>query len=222
MTSLGVIISLRNTDKTPIAVPSFEGMCLLPGKILISWPLLTPFMMILETLLLTKSLVAPSTRQPALSVLQSMLIQFGQCEISIPTNMTLMLFTAVFMKAHVHLQSKSIAHCLTAHFILISFLPAVITPDVGFQLLSVLQGLVAEFANMGARDDMRHYSFNPLLFVHFAGINSKTSQHIYLLIMTLLEFVFKALDDRRLQLRMRLGLRLCLCGRNTWWKNVTS
>ena len=120
-------------------------------------------MMILETLLLTKSLVAPSTRQPAFTVLQCMLIQFRQCEISIPTNMTLMLFTAIFMKAHVHLLSKSIAHCFTAYFTLISFLPAVMTPDVGFQLLSVLQGLVAELTNMGARNDMRHYSFNPLL-----------------------------------------------------------
>ena len=152
-------------------------------------------MMILETLLLTKSLVAPSTRQPALTVLQCMLIQLGQCEISIPTNMTLMLFTTIFMKVQVHLQSKSIAHCLTAHFTLISFLPAVMIPDVGFQLLSVLQGLVAELANMGTRDDMRHYSFNPLLFVHFAGINSKTSQHIYLLIMTLLEFIMMTGDS---------------------------
>ena len=132
-----------------------------------------------------------------------------------------MLFTTIFMKAHVHLQSKSIAHSLTAHFTLISFFPAVMTPDVGFQLLSVLQGLVAELTNMGTRNDMRHYSFNPLLFVHFAGINSKASQHIYLLIMTLLGFVFKAHDDRRLWIGMRLGLRLCLCGRNTWWRNVT-
>ena len=179
-------------------------------------------MMILETLLLTKSLVAPSTRQPTFTVLQSMLIQLRQCEISIPRNMTLMLFTTIFMKVHVHLQNKSIAHCLTAHITLISSLPAVITPDVGFQLLSILQGLVAELTNMGARNDRGHYSFNPLLFVHFAGINPKAPLHIYLLIMTLLEFILKAHDDRRLRIWMRLGLRLCLCSRNRWWRNITA
>ena len=135
-------------------------------------------------------------------------------EIFIPTNMTLMLFTTIFMKAHIHLQSKSIAHLLTAHITFISFIPAMVAPDVGLQLLSILQGLVAELANIGARNNMRHYSFNPLLFVHFAGINPKTPQHIHLLAMALLEFVLKAHDNRRLRFWMRLGLRLCLFSRS--------
>ena len=117
-------------------------------------------------------------------------------------------------------------HCppLAANRTFISLTPAVVTSNMGFELLSVLQGFVAKPANFCAWNYVGYHPFNPFFLVDLAGIYPKTPQHIYLLIMALLKFLLETCNDRWLwlwlwfwlrfwfQFRLGLGLELRLCG----------
>ena len=93
-------------------------------------------------------------------------------------------------------QCKCIAHLLATNRTFISLTPAVVTSDMGFELLSILQGFLAKLTIFCAWNYMGHHPFNPFILVDMASIHPKTPQHIYLLIMALLEFLLETCDDR--------------------------
>ena len=139
-------------------------------------------------------------------MLQGMFIQLGKSQVLFTTYMALVFLAIAFIKAYMHFKCKCIAHLLAANRTFISLTLAVVTSNMRFELLSVLQGLLAKPANSCAWNYMGHHHFNPLILVDLAGIYPKTPQHIYLLIMALLKFLLET------WFRLGLGLRLRLCG----------
>ena len=57
--------------------------------------------MILEALLFAEGIRTPGTGEPALTMLQGILIQLREGEVSISTDMALMFLPTLFMEAHV-------------------------------------------------------------------------------------------------------------------------
>ena len=75
--------------------------------------------------------------------------------------MALVFLAIALMKAHVHFQCKCITHVLAADRTLISLTLAVVTSNMGFELLSVLQGLLTKLTNICAWNYMRNHPLNP-------------------------------------------------------------